>query len=267
MQNILVMGGDKRQILLTRRLNELGYNAVYYDKEQPGIAFDALILPYPVAKDGVTLNAPLSKENILLNDIYKYVRPGGKILGGNLPKDFCNNPSFIFTDYAKDEILLYKNAVLTAQAALCLIMNETQKPLSNSKITVVGLGRIGGLLSEYLLPLGADITVVTGNSKKLAYCKAKGIKAVDTKNIGGILGESDVIVNTSPNSVFCGDVLTQIKKDAVYFELASAPYGIDFAAAEKCGIKTVKGFGLPGRYFSISACECILESILKHLGE
>ena len=267
MQNILVIGGDMRQTLLTRRLNELGYNAVYYDKEQPGIAFDALILPYPATKDGVTLNAPLENKDILLSDIYKYVKPGKFILGGNMPKSFCNNPNFIFTDYAKDETLLYKNALLTAQAALCLIMSETKKPISNRKITVVGLGRIGRLLLEYLLPLGANITAVTSNIAKLAYCKAKGIKAQNAQNIGDILGESEIIVNTSPNPVFCGENLTKIRKDAFYFELASPPYGIDFAAAQSIGIKTVKSFGLPGKYFPESACECILESILKHLGE
>ena len=267
MQNILVMGGDARQILLTQKLNKLGFNAVYYDKGQTNKTFDAAVLPYPATKDGVTLNAPLYDENFLLNEIYKYVKPGRVILGGNMPKSFCSNPNFIFTDYAKDETLLYKNAVLTAQGALCLIMSETKKPINNLKITVVGLGRIGRLLLEYLLPLGADITAVTSDIAKLAYCKAKGIKAQNTQNIGDILGESEIIVNTSPNPIFCGENFMKIRKDAVYFELASAPYGIDFAAAQSIGIATVKGFGLPGKYFPESACDCILESILKHLGE
>lgn len=271
MQNILLMGGDERQRLLCKKLKNLGYDATYYTQNGGFNQYDRLILPYPLTRDGITLNAPLEPQDILLGDVYKYVKPGGKILGGKMPKSFCDNANYSFEDYAQDEFLLYKNAVLTAQACISLLMTQTQKPVTNLKITIVGYGRIGRFLARYLLPLGALVTVVTSSDKTHAFCNAEGIRSYCVETADDITSETlkdcDVILNTAPKRLFFGSSLKLLNKKTVYFELASPPYGIDFLQAQQFKIKTVKAFGLPGRYFPESACDCILEIILKHLGE
>ncbi|MBQ0111221.1 MAG: hypothetical protein KBS41_04785 [Oscillospiraceae bacterium] len=267
MQNILVMGGDTRQSLLSQKLNKMGYNTAPFEIGLTKRDFDRIILPYPTTKDGENLFAPLLNKTVSLESIYKYVKKGGMILGGNMPKSFIKNSDYTFTDYAKNEKLLYKNAMLTAQAAISLIINRTKKPIYKSKILVIGLGRIGSLLTDYLKSLGANLTAVTGDSKKIECYSLMGIKTVKSEEILTVLNNQDIIVNTSPNILLSGENLKAVNQDTIYFELASPPYGIDLKAAQKMSLQYEIASGLPGKYFPESACKYILEAILPYLGE
>ena len=57
-----------------------------------------------------------------------------------------------------------------------------------------------------------------------------------------------------------------MKRDVILMELASAPYGMDMAAAEKLGLNVQIEGGLPGRYCPGDAAQIWLEYIERSVG-
>ena len=61
-------------------------------------------------------------------------------------------------------------------------------------------------------------------------------------------GEYELIFNTVPHLLFDARTLEFAAKNARMFELASEPYGIDFAAAKRLNIPVILAEGIPGKY-------------------
>jgi dipicolinate synthase subunit A len=76
------------------------------------------------------------------------------------------------------------------------------------------------------------------------------------------LGEADVIFNTVPAMILTGEMLENVSTEAVIIDLASAPGGTDFQAANRLGIKAVLAPGLPGRVAPKTAGRILARTIL-----
>jgi dipicolinate synthase subunit A len=139
--------------------------------------------------------------------------------------------------------------------------------LFGSKILVLGYGRIGKLLSEYLTALRADVYVEARKDSDLAWIEARGMKAVPIKELPTYLGQMNVIVNTVPAMMLDRRMLDLVREDVFLLDLASTPGGIDFAYAAEKGLKTVHALGIPGKVACRSAAVYIYDTIMKILGD
>ena len=145
--------------------------------------------------------------------------------------------------------------------------------LDSAKAAVVGYGRIGSLLAEKLRALGADVTVLARRREVLQHAELRHHKGVLLHCKDGYRGLEEipkdcrVIFNTVPNRIFTGDALEQIPRDCLFVDLASAPGGIDFVAAEKLGIRAVWATALPGKYSPETAGIMIAETVETILSE
>ena len=81
--------------------------------------------------------------------------------------------------------------------------------------------------------------------------------------IRGDYNISEFIFNTVPERVFNSTNIENIKEGAVYFELASPPYGVNEADLTIRGHKYVDGGSLPGKYTPRTAGEYIAKNIEK----
>ena len=76
-----------------------------------------------------------------------------------------------------------------------------------------------------------------------------------------------MLINTVPARIFEKNILKRMRKESLLMELASAPFGLDFAEAESLGVRTLLASGLPGKYFPETAGYAVADTVLNALRE
>ena len=232
---------------------------------------DVILLPLPVTRDNV--NIFTSGERASLSDVVRLALKNKSVIyGGLIPEDMkrqCAALSIEAYDYYKIESLQRKNALPSAEGALMLAMEHTDVTVNGMKALVCGYGRIGKLLSDMLVKLGAKVTVAARRDETLCEITFNGLNAIrtDGESLAKAAGDCDVIFNTVPNIIFTEQVLKNVKNKPLYIEIASAPGGIDVPFARDAGIEIVFAPSLPGKYSPISAGEYIFETVYEALKE
>lgn len=161
--------------------------------------------------------------------------------------------------YAADEEYLMRNADITAEGAVFLLMQELDRSIYGRRITIVGSGRIAKMLAYKLVALGAKVTVACRSEKERILMSNLGIAAVPVEKTVG-----SIIFNTVPEIVID---LGNLKRGTLLIELASKPGGFDKEEAEKLGMRVISAPGLPAKYAPRSAAEAIYDYIKKTAGE
>lgn len=267
---IAVAGGDLRMLTVCRMLAECGYDCALFgfgniaestDSELSAAVAEAaaVILPLPFSKGG-SLYAPFCEKTVSAEEVLALCGNERLILGGGIGERGNNA-----VDYSLCEELLIKNALITAEAALSIAMNETEKTLFGSEIVILGYGRIGSLLAGMCRSLGAKITVIARRPEACALAEALGMRTSGFGGIEAALAGADMVFNTVPSIVLGEKELAAVKQSAVLIELASLPGGIDRAQAGKRGLRVIEALGLPGRYAPISAGKAIAETVIPIL--
>ena len=159
------------------------------------------------------------------------------------------------------------NALPTAEGALQLAMEATDRTIHGSRCLVTGFGRIGRLLAERLQALGAHVTVSVRRYSDIAWASAWGYACLQTGRLAGTLGGFDLIFNTVPALVFDAERLRELREDCVILDLASAPGGVDLDAAKDLGRNVRAAPGLPGKVAPRTAAAAIRDSIYHILEE
>ena len=159
------------------------------------------------------------------------------------------------------------NAVPTAEGAIQLAMEATDRTIHGSHCLVIGYGRIGRLLAERLAALGAQVSVSARRYRDLAWIDAVGCRGLRTNALAGELDRFDLIFNTVPALILDAGRLEETREDCVILELASSPGGVDFDAARRLGRRALLASGLPGKSAPRTAAAAIRDSIYHILEE
>ena len=147
MEEILFIGGDKRilyaaeLISQSTQVHSLGLGGSF---PPPQGKYPAIVLPLPFSRSGVTVNAPLSDVPVPLDIIAEYAQPGALVLsGGTSPalEELCSANRLKLVDYYAGEELTLKNALLTAEGALSLLISGSERALCDSAAVITGYGR------------------------------------------------------------------------------------------------------------------------------
>lgn len=146
-------------------------------------------------------------------------------------------------------------------------MESTDSTLHNSRCLVIGYGRIGRLLADRLLALGAEVTVSARKYGDLAWIEAWGCRSVQTGALTGQLERFDLIFNTAPALILDGTRLRETRKNCVIIDLASAPGGVDLEAAKRLSRQVIPAPGLPGKVAPRTAAAAIRDSVYHILEE
>ena len=187
--------------------------------------------------------------------------PEGKLCGGTV---FTCGPAYApkgVHDLLQDEDYQRKIAWMTAEGAIAAVMGKTGCAINGAECLVVGWGRIGRALAERLAALGGRVTVLTRSREKWREIEECGAVPGFTEDAEYQIRAKRFVFSTPPAMVISEKVLQNAGKDAVIIDLASPPYGVDVAAAEKIGIKAWREPGIPGRYCPENAAMAIYESI------
>lgn len=150
-------------------------------------------------------------------------------------------------DYVKDEEYAIKNAYLTAEAAVCIAVNNSSLSLIGSPVLICGFGRIGKALLRYLEPFTKDITICARSPQARAMASSLGATTTDFDKLSDSK-KYNYIFNTVPHPVFCERELKSVSSEALLIDLASFPGGVDINYAKYFNTNLITARGLPGKY-------------------
>ncbi len=218
-----------------------------------------IVLPFPSTRS----NLAFLSEGKSLSD---YFSSEHTVIGGMIRDDLKAELEKIgikFYDYFENEAYVLKNAHLTSQGALRLLLENTEDFLVGKRVLVTGFGRIGKSLAIMLKSLGMKVFVTVRREEAAAEALAYGFEVLTFKTFSGTLFYYDYIFNTVPSTVFSYRDVSHIKDTAIYFELASSPFGAEKKDFELLGKNYVHGGALPGRYYPKAVAQNIVDYILS----
>lgn len=272
--NILIIGGDDRtlslyEILLNNKFNveTLFLNSKNTNPPQNINNFDTIILPIPTDRN-FKLNAPLSKEEIPIDKIYKLISSfNGKIIGGfnKNNETFLKQNNLNYINILNDEKFALINAIITAEGSIEKLIHESKKSLFDSKICILGYGRIGKTLSRRLDPLSKELIIYNNPSINLIYTKIDNIKSKFIETFKDDAQDYDIIVNTIPTLIINKEIIDNLNKNVLILDLASMPGGVDFEYAKKLNIRVIHYLGVPNKVCKYSAAEAIYKFIDENI--
>ena len=274
--NILVLGGDRRNLELIKLLDKKEINVKAFAIEGEGIekylinnleeainTADKIILGIPFSKDGETLNAA---TKISITYLINQIKENQEIYGGVLNEEFllkAHNRGAKCFDFMKYEEFAILNTIPTVEGAIEIAIKNTEITLHNANILVAGYGRIGKLLAKILKDMGANVTVSARKNEDFAWINTYGYNKLEYKDLVENVEKYDIIFNTVPYMLFDEEVLKRINKECLIIDLASKPGGIDFSYANRLGVNCIWALGLPGKVACKSAAKYMLEVIFK----
>ncbi|MBR6564672.1 MAG: dipicolinate synthase subunit DpsA [Clostridia bacterium] len=242
MKRVCIIGGDNRLKTVKHHLENQNFFVstlgLYPDDKCDISLSDVVILPVPTTRDGETVFAPLTNRRIPLSEIYEQTKD--QLI-------LCCNYNFEgrhCIDYNTLDSYALLNAVPTAEGAIKIAIENTDFTLWQSKILVIGYGRVGKILADRLKSLGAFVTVSARKPKDFAQLEALGFNYINTEDFKNMFLGYDIIFNTVDAKVLYGDTLKNLPA-SLLVDLSSKG-GFDLEYAKALGIKALKAPALPG---------------------
>jgi dipicolinate synthase subunit B len=160
-----------------------------------------------------------------------------------------------------DEEFIKENNRLTAEAVKQIIQKNTElNTVQKQKILLIGWGKLTNAIEKIFTD--ADLHILNFNVHKVPELRTKyGEKAYFET---APFHKFPIIINTIPKEMLKPAKWQKRKKQIIY-ELASPPYGFDWAGVKKNEFNYQIEPALPGRYFPKEAGQAVFDCIQKHL--
>jgi dipicolinate synthase subunit A len=278
-----VIGGDKRNIVLSKMLSGQGhsvrsYGFVNYERETPMQCknlyeaidgADYIIGPIPCSHNGGVFNAPFHNSPVYVDDALRLIKPNQVFIAGYMKPEILElaaKYNIRAVDMLKREELLIANAIPTAEGAIKIAIEETEITLHGSKMMVIGYGRVGQVLSGMLRGIGAKVYAVVNKNEAASRAASHNHQVIQFKDFERYLKSADVIFNTVPKVLLNRQNMKNIRKDTLIIDLASPPYGVDLNDSREFGLKVLYTNSLPGKIAPVTTAAYILETV-NHIVE
>ncbi len=284
MNNFLIIGGDNRQCFMADYFENKGKTVYVYgipeNNNRKNINSlntalkdaDAIILPLPVTKDGKNIYTTSNQKSISIDDFAAAAESDRLIFAGMLNNGIYNKlnkkGNKVFDYFRREEVSIL-NSIPTVQGILKTIFENINYTVHSSECAVFGYGKTGKLTASALKSLGANVTVCARKYSDTSLAFANGMNGCLINKFHNIADRYDIIINTVPSVVIDRQIIKELKENCLIIDVASAPYGTDFAQAEKYGIKALQCPSLPGKTAPKTAGEIIakgIENILREEG-
>ncbi|PSL51241.1 dipicolinate synthase subunit A [Salsuginibacillus halophilus] len=285
MATVGLAGGDARYIEVMTCLQDAGFSVYAAGFEQlnqvparrmsledlPWASLDGLVLPLGGILHQGEIESVFTKDTLQLEaEDVKKTPPSCRIFTGVPGPDgerFARevNRKLIPVMY-RDDAAVY-NAIPTSEGILYILLKHTDRTIHNANITVFGFGRLGVTLVRSLLAIGANVNVVVHTDAEAARAYEMKAHPFFNKEAAKAVQSADMIVNTAPALVLPKEVIAHVPVHTFVIDAASAPGGIDFAAAKKRGLQTLHAPGLPGKVAPKSAGRILGRLLVKLLTE
>lgn len=200
-----------------------------------------ILLPIPTTRD----NHTILKTNICIYDVLDAISGDTLISGYGIPEEFkteAEERGATVIDLLDDEDFLLENASLTAISALGVFLCSSRLCPRDTRVGIVGYGRIGKVLTNLFLYLGATVRVYTTRPDARIELSRYGVGSASSTD-GADLSGLDVLINTAPAPLFSA---ADIPDGLRIMELASGENFPDVSGVERYP-------SIPAKMFPISA--------------
>lgn len=266
-----VAGGDNRLHYTAESLRERGY-AVTRTKADTNEDYedtDVLILPVPLSRNGTNVFAPGADDPIRIDLLAEKLPRSARVFCG-MPRENAE-PFFRrgirLYDYAAREEFAVRNALPTAEGVAQILLQTLPITVRGAHILITGYGRTARSCARLLSAMGARVTVAARRCSSLAFAETDGYRSLYLRELPRFMQEMDAVVNTVPATVLTRDVLQDMRRDCPVIEIASAPYGVDFDAAQEFGVRVQIAPSLPGKVAPKTAGVILADTVLNILRE
>jgi dipicolinate synthase subunit A len=280
---VVLAGGDARQLEVIRRLTELDaavtlvgfdrldtpFTGVVKADWSPDVVkdADALVLPAVGTDDDGTIQAIFTDQELKLTDAHLSVLPGNCKIYAGMAKPYlrklCEKYQLELIElFERDDVAIY-NSIPTAEGALMMAIQNTDITIHGSTCMVLGLGRTGLTMARTLQGLGAKVKAGVRREESFARSFEMGFEPFYISDLARRVGDIDLLFNTIPTMIVTAQVIAQLPLRTVIIDLASKPGGTDFRFAEKRGIKALLAPGLPGIVAPKTAGRIIANSLTQ----
>ncbi len=274
-----VIGGDMRQVHLAELLTQKNVRVSVYglcteirenhhtvrlhkasSLEVAVQCADHVILPTPLFKQEHLWGAPCM-QNHSIQELLLAMQPGTNLYAGCIPSSVKKCAAKLrigYHDYMEDNTFSWQNTIAAAEGMLAEAFTRSPRNLTNSNCVVLGYGKCGSTLVSYLRAFTPNISVFEQDASLSARSGLYG-KRLTAKQLPEVLREAHFIFNTIPSLILTEKLLQQVSGSALLLDLASAPGGIDYEAAQKLSLQAVLLPGLPGKYAPYSSAQIMLD--------
>ena len=214
------------------------------------------LLPIPTSRDG----EHISGTDILLKDYLSGLCGGEVLVCYGLCAEMLSPLSdrgVITLDLSRDEEYIAEGAYLTALGTVEYILRGSRRALSDMRIGIVGVGRIGACLSRMLLALGGEAVLFSGRACETLCSKGALVLGYGAL-ASGEFPPLDILINTAPSPILTAPLPAPLA-DAKIIELASGeniPKEIPHESLPQ----------LPARAFPESAGRAVATAVMRGLG-
>jgi len=125
-------GGDRRMICAAELISQsggvcaVGLGGDFPEPENQSGGYERIVLPVPFSRDGENITAPLSERPLPLELLTDYAAAGARIFSGGTStklEALCETHGLQLVNYMAAEELTLKNALLTAEGAVSLLIS------------------------------------------------------------------------------------------------------------------------------------------------
>ena len=200
---------DIRYLYLKNILEEKGIKVAIY-KAQKNISSNSTLVFSPAKK----FDEALAKS--LPSNIIMYA--------GNIKEDIIKilkEKNITYKNLMLDETFTIKNANLTCEGALALMIQHSPKSMYTNNVLILGGGRIAIGLAVLFNKLNINFAMVSYNKTKFPSYKLYTDNTFFAESFVNSLDKYDVIINTIPAEIINDNIVNKIAKDTVFIELAS----------------------------------------------
>ena len=258
-------------------LGEKRFAVIGEDGRQRAAAALFAQLGFPVAgaeglakADVVVLPTPLSAAGVSLQELLSQIRPGAAVFAGAINEEERGEAAaagISLIDPLAWEELAVLNAIPTCEGAIEILLKEREETLWNSRVLILGFGRIATLLAQRLAGFGAQVTIAARRAEVRALASAQGYRTLEIDLLQETAGGFEILVNTVPAQLINRDVIGALNPNVFVLDLASAPGGVDLDAAAQKGIRTVWARGLPAKCAPKTAGRFLAQTVLRIMEE
>jgi dipicolinate synthase subunit A len=277
-----VLGGDARSAYVVEEFALLGSQVkalgipvsdrtasvtVCRDAAEALSALDVLVIPSPgIDKQGrlytLTGEAPVI-DRALLQSVGAV--PVYTVMAGSYLADLAAQFGLQVIELVRlPEFAIY-NSIPSAEGAIQLAMERMPITIHGCRAVVLGFGNVGITLARTLNALGARTTVIARDPAARARACEMGLAGAPLEHLAFQLQRADLVYNTIPALILDRTALESVNPEAFIIDLASAPGGVDYVAAEALGLKASLAPNLPGRVAPKTAGQIIVHTIRRLL--
>lgn len=210
-------------------------------------------------------NTHIFAPNILLGAKDLEGFNGGEIvIGGRADNEaiaLFNSLDIKYFNMLEDEIFQARNARLTAEGTLDIILSHSFVSIDRMKVLVIGFGRTGAAVVKLLRDVGVNtLTVATNSSLRPAMAFADNV--IKSSNFD--FAPYDIVINTAPQQIIDDKEILTFSSSAIYIDLASKP-ALSLNFAKYLGVDADIYPALPAKTAPISAGEAIADYVRRVL--